>query len=156
MYMANSKLSGEYLIRAILEKFYILRLSGIYGKNICMEKGYNFVDKILKTGEEKGEVKVVDDEILTPTFTEEIAAQIVHMISKKMPNSGSTMYQRKANAPGTNLHKEIFKIKNNGVKVNKALPGEFSGGVLRPAYSVLENKHLKDQGLNIMTDWKQA
>jgi len=152
---ANSKLSGEYLINSILGKFYILRLSGIYGRNICIEKGYNFVDKILKIGEEKGEVKVVDDEVLTPTFTEDIAEQIVHMIKN---NAAYGLYHVSAEGQCSwyEFTKEIFKIKNNGVKVNKAAPGEFSGGVKRPAYSVLENKHLKDQGLNIMPHWKQG
>ncbi len=152
---ANSKLSGEYLLTSILKNYYILRLSGIYGKNICMEKGYNFVDKILKIGEEMGEVKVVDDEILTPTFTEEIAAQIFHMISNKA-EYGLYHVSAEGQCSWYEFAKEIFKIKDNGVIVNKAAPGEFSGGVKRPAYSVLENKHLKDQNLNIMTHWKQG
>jgi len=152
---ANSKLSGEYFISSILEKFYILRLSGIYGKNICIEKGYNFVDKILKIGEEKGEVKVVDDEILTPTFTEEIAAQIAHMI-KENAEFGLYHVSAEGKCSWYEFTKEIFRIKDNGVTVHKALPGEFSGGVNRPAYSVLENKHLKDQELNILTNWKSG
>ncbi len=152
---ANSKLSGEYLVSSILKKFYILRLSGIYGKNICMDKGYNFVDKILKIGEEKGEVKVVDDEILTPTFTEEISTQIVHMI-KENAEYGLYHVSAEGECSWYEFAKEIFRIKDNGVKVNKAAPGEFSGGVKRPDYSVLENKHLKDQELNIMTHWKSG
>ena len=142
-------------MRSILDKFYILRLSGIYGKNICMEKGYNFVDKILKIGEERGEVKVVDDEILTPTFTEEIAGQIVHMI-KENAEYGIYHVSAEGKCSWYEFAKEIFSIKGNGVKVNKAAPGEFSGGIQRPAYSVLENKHLKDQNLNIMTHWKKG
>ncbi len=151
----NSKLTGEYLIRSITDKSYILRLSGIYGRNICIEKGYNFVDKILKIGEEKGEVKVVDDEVLTPTFTEDIAEQILLMITKKA-EYGIYHVSAEGGCSWYEFTKEIFNIKDNGVKVNKALPGEFSGGVQRPAYSVLENKHLKDLGLNIMPHWKDG
>ncbi len=151
----NSKLTGEHLIRSITDRSYILRLSGIYGRNICIEKGYNFVDKILKIGEEKGEVKVVDDEILTPTFTEDIAAQILLMITKKA-EYGVYHVSAEGSCSWYEFTKEIFRLKDNGVKVHKAAPGEFSGGVQRPAYSVLENKHLKDQGLNIMTDWKDG
>ena len=149
----NSKLTGEYLIRSITDNSYILRLSGIYGRNICIEKGYNFVDKILKIGEEKGEVKVVDDEVLTPTFTEDIAEQILLMIAKKA-EYGIYHVSAEGSCSWYEFTKEIFRIKGNGVKVKKALPGEFSGGVQRPAYSVMENKHLKDQGLNIMPHWK--
>lgn len=151
----NSKLTGEYMICSITDKFYILRLSGIYGRNICIEKGYNFVDKILMIGEEKGEVKVVDDEVLTPTFTEDIAQQIHHMITKKA-EYGTYHISAEGSCSWYEFTKEIFRIKNNGVKVNKALPGEFSGGVQRPSYSVMENKHLKDQGINIVPHWKDG
>jgi len=151
----NSKLTGEYLIRSITDKSYILRLSGIYGRNICIEKGYNFVDKILRIGEEKGEVKVVDDEVLTPTFTEDIAEQILLMITKRA-EYGIYHVSAEGSCSWYEFTKEIFNIKGNSVKVKKALPGEFSGGVQRPAYSVLENKHLKDQGLNIMPHWKDG
>ncbi|MEN8221795.1 MAG: dTDP-4-dehydrorhamnose reductase [Acidobacteriota bacterium] len=150
---AASKLTGEYMVTSNHKESRILRLSGIYGHNICIEKGYNFVDKILQTGEKNGEVKVVDDEFLTPTFTEEIAEQIFVMIEK---NAEPGIYHVSAEGGCSwyEFTKEIFKIKNNGVKVNKAAPGEFAGGVHRPANSVLENKHLKDLGLNIMTHWK--
>ncbi len=151
----NSKLSGEYLIQSITDRWFILRLSGIYGRNICIEKGYNFVDKILAIGNEKGVVKVVDDEILTPTFTEDIAEQILIMI-KKNAKYGIYHISAEGSCSWYEFTKEIFGIKRNGVKVKKALPGEFGGGVRRPAYSVLENKHLKDQGLNIMPHWKEG
>jgi len=151
----NSKLTGEYLIRSIMKNHYILRLSGIYGSNICIEKGYNFVDKIMKIGEEKGEVKVVDDEVLTPTFTEDIAEQISLMISK---NAKIGIYHISAEGSCSwyEFAKEIFRIKGNGVKVKKAMPDEFSNGVNRPAWSVLENKYLKDQRINIMPHWKDG
>ena len=152
---AHSKLTGEYFIRSIMDHFFILRLSGIYGSSICMEKGYNFVDKIIKLGEERGEVKVVDDEVLTPTFTEEIAAQISRMIIGKA-RYGTYHVSAEGECSWYEFTKEIFRIKNNGVKVNKAAPGEFSGGVKRPAYSVLENQHLKSQNLNIMTHWTKG
>jgi len=152
---AGSKLSGEYLIRSILNEFYILRLSGIYGQNICMDKGYNFVDRILQIGEERGEVRVVDDEVLAPTFTEDIAAQIVHMLKS---NAAFGLYHVTAGGECSwyEFTKEIFRIKDTGVTVKKAAPGEFSGGVHRPAYSVLENKHLKDQGIYTMPHWKDG
>ena len=69
----NTKLSGEHFIESIAQRFYILRVSGIYGKNRCRAKGLNFVDLMLKLSKERDEVRVVDDEILTPTFTADIA-----------------------------------------------------------------------------------
>lgn len=152
---ANTKLSGEYFISSISKNYYILRISGIYGKNLCMAKGYNFVDKVLNIGKEKGVVRVVDDEILSPTFTEDIAAQII-----KLVYSGGKPGLYHATAEGScswyEFAKEIFLIKGSDVMVEKAAPGEFSGNINRPKYSVLENKKLKDQGLNIMPHWKDG
>ncbi len=151
----NSKLSGEYFIRSIMEDYHILRLSGIYGSHICIGKGYNFVDKILKIGEEKGEVKVVTDEVLTPTFTEDIAEQVSLMISKNC-KTGVYHVSAEGSCSWYEFAKEIFRIKDNGVKVKKALSGEFGNGVIRPACSVLENRYLKDQGINIIPHWKDG
>lgn len=152
---ASTKLSGEYFIRSISKYYYILRISGIYGKNLCLAKGYNFVDKVLKTGMEKGSIKIVDDEILTPTFTEDIASQIIKLI---YGNGRSGLYHATAegNCSWYEFAKEIFLIKNSDVLVEKAAPGEFSENINRPKYSVLENKNLKDQGINIMPHWKEG
>ena len=52
----------------------MLRTSGIYGKNPCRAKGgLNFVELMLKLRREKGKVRVVDDEFVSPTFTAELA-----------------------------------------------------------------------------------
>lgn len=153
---ANSKLSGEYFVGATARKYYILRVCGIYGKSPCLGKGgMNFVELMLKLSREREEVRVVDDEILTPTSTVEIANQIVKMIDA---NAQYGLYH--ATAEGScswyEFAAEIFNITRPNIKFNKAAPGEFAVKVNRPSYSVLENKFLKDQGINIMRHWKEG
>jgi dTDP-4-dehydrorhamnose reductase len=151
---ANSKLSGEHFVEAITKKYYILRVSGIYGKAPCIgKKGMNFVKLMLKLSRERDEVRVVDNEVLTPTSTVEIAGQIVKIIDSNIPFG---LYH--ATAEGScswyDFAKEIFDITKPNIKFNKAAPGEFAVKVNRPEYSVLENKGLKDRGINIMRDWR--
>jgi dTDP-4-dehydrorhamnose reductase len=153
---ANTKLSGEYFIEAIAKKFYILRVSGIYGKAPCIGKGgLNFVELMVKLSRERPEVRVVDNEILTPTSTVEISHQIVKMIER---DAQYGLYH--ATAEGScswyEFAREIFDITKPNIKFNKAAPGEFAVKVNRPEYSVLENKFLKDQGINMMRHWKQG
>ena len=153
---ANTKLSGEYFVEATAKKYYILRVSGIYGKSPCIGKGgMNFVELMLKLSRERDEVRVVDDEILTPTSTIEIARQIVKMIDS---NAKYGLYH--ATAEGScswyEFAGEIFNITKPKIKFNKAAPGEFAVKVNRPSYSVLENKFLKDQGINMMRHWKEG
>ena len=77
----NSKLAGELFVRSLAEKHYVLRVSGLYGQNPCLEKGgLNFVDLMLKLSRERKEVRVVDDEVLTPTSTREVARQLLLML----------------------------------------------------------------------------
>src|ERR1035438_2019319 len=74
----NTKLSGEYFVRSTLDKHFVLRTSAIYGRSPCRAKGgLNFIELMLKLARERGEVRVVDSEIVTPTRTTEIAQQIV-------------------------------------------------------------------------------
>ncbi len=151
----NTKLSGEKFILGINEKNYIIRVSGLYGVNPCRVKGYNFVTLMLKLSKERDELRVVDDERLTPTFTENIANQLVLMIEK---NAEFGLYHITDEESCTwyEFAREIFNISGIKVKLNKALPGEFKTEVNRPMYSVLENKKLKTQNMNIMKPWKES
>jgi dTDP-4-dehydrorhamnose reductase len=151
----NTKLSGEHYIEALCEKHYIVRVSGIYGKNLCRAKGGNFVTTMLKFAKQDKPIRVVDDEILTPTFTEDVAAQIFFLYDKggeyglyHVTAEGSCSWYRFA--------EEIFTRVGMEVDLSPAAPGEFDGDVQRPKYCVLENKNLKDQHLNIMPDWRDG
>ena len=153
---ANSKLAGEFFVRTVAEKHYVIRVSGLYGKNPCMEKGgLNFVDLMLKLARERTEVRVVDDEVLTPTSTREVARQILKML---MGNAEDGLYH--ATAEGScswfEFAREIFSLSGSAVTLNKARPGEFPAKVPRPLYSVLENANLKRQNLNGMAHWTDA
>jgi dTDP-4-dehydrorhamnose reductase len=151
----NTKLAGEHFIGANVEKYYILRASGLYGTHPCLAKGYNFVDLMLKLAKEREEVRVVDNEVLTPTFTEDVAAQIV-----KMAHSRARYGLYHATAEGWcswyEFAGEIFALAQSQVTLNRANPGEFAPAFNRPEYSVLENRALKEQEINIMPHWKEG
>ena len=151
----NSKLSGEYFVRATLPEHFVVRTSAIYGKSPCRAKGgLNFVELMLKLAKERDELRVVDSEIVTPTPTAEIATQIVAL-------SGSDKYGLyHATAEGScswyEFAREIFALTNTKVKLSIAGPNEFPAKVPRPAYSVLENKALKARGLNVFRPWREG
>jgi len=153
---ANTKLSGEHFVEAIAEKFYIPRVSGIYGKTPCIGKGgKNFVELMLWLSQNKPEVRVVDDEFLTPTSTVEVSRQLVKIINEQ-PEFGLYHCTAEGSCSWYDFAKEIFDITKPNIKFNKALPGEFKIEVKRPTYSVLENKHLNDLGINVFRHWKEG
>lgn len=151
----NSKLSGEHFVLSTGDSSAVLRVSGIYGANKCRAKGgLNFVQLMLKLADEREEVRVVDDEILTPTYTVDIAQQVVSLCNARMPGlfhgtaQGECSWYRFA--------QEIFSLAGKGVRLLPARPGEFPAKVPRPSYSVLENKALKSLGLDTMPDWQSG
>ena len=151
----NTKLSGELFVQTIAQKHFILRVSGLYGHNRCRAKGgLNFVSLMRKLASERDEVRVVNDEFVSPTFTEDLASQVVHM-------SRSTEYGLyHATAEGDcswyEFAAKIFELTGASIKLSAAAPGEFPAKVPRPNYSVLENGGLKAKGLNIMSHWQEG
>jgi dTDP-4-dehydrorhamnose reductase len=151
----NSKLSGEQFVRTLNDKHFVLRTSAIYGKQPCRAKGgKNFVELMLKLGRERGMVRVVDSEVVSPTPTAQIAAQIYEL-------SGCDAYglyhgTAEGSCSWYGFAREIFKAANLQVDVQIAGPNEFPAKVPRPKYSVLENRGLKRLGLNRFSDWRDG
>lgn len=148
----NTKLSGELFIQNIAERYFILRVSGLYGINPCRAKGgHNFVTLMLKLAKERDEVRVVDDEILSPTNTEDIANQIVYL--SRCQHYGLYHVTTQEHCSWYEFAKKIFEYTKASVHLSVAAPGEFPIKVPRPKYSVLENKALKSIGYDIMPPW---
>lgn len=151
----NTKLSGEHFVRSTLDRHFILRTSAIYGRSPCRAKGgLNFIDLMLKLARERGEVRVVDSEMVTPTSTAELGEQMVAL-------SRSDFYGLyHATAEGScSWHEfagEIFAFTGTKVNLQVAGPNEFPAKVPRPKYSVLENRKLKSRKLNIFRPWQDG
>src|SRR6266852_4315298 len=114
-----SKLAGEHFVRTVAPKHFVLRTSAIYGKQPCRAKGgLNFIELMLKLARERGEVRVVDSEFVTPTSTAELARQMVAL-------SRSNFYGLyHATAEGScswyEFAKEIFALTNTKVRLKAA------------------------------------
>lgn len=148
-----SKLSGENVIRYITDKYFILRVCGLYGVAGSSGKGGNFVELMVRLGKEKGEVNVVNDQILTPTYTRNIAENLLELL--KTNHYGLYHMTSEGKCSWWEFASEIFKQMNMSVTCNKVNSQFFKTKALRPTYSVLENHNLNKIGLNNMRDWKK-
>jgi len=149
----NSKLAGESFVRTINPRHFVLRTSALYGAHPCRAKGgRNFVELMLKLGRERGRVRVVADEFVSPTATLDVARQILELADC----SAYGLYH--ATAEGScswhEFAQEIFAAAGMAVPVDVADASEFAGKVSRPHYSVLENRRLKTTGLNTFRPWE--
>lgn len=151
----NSKLSGEYFVRGTAPQHFVLRTSAIYGKSPCRAKGgLNFIELMLKLGRERGEVRVVDDEVVSPTSTRDIARQTVAL--SRSDKYGLYHATAESSCSWYAFAKEIFDLTGTEVNLIKAGPNEFPIKVPRPKYSVLENAGLKKHGLNVFRTWQEG
>ncbi len=149
----NTKLSGEYFARSTVEKCFVLRTSAIYGQNPCRAKGgLNFIELMLKLAKERGEVRVVDNEKVTPTSTAELAQQMLAL--SRSDDYGLYHATAEGNCSWYEFAGEIFKLTDTKVNLMIAGPNEFPAKVPRPKYSVLENRGLKNAKLNVFRPWQ--
>jgi dTDP-4-dehydrorhamnose reductase len=151
---AVTKLAGEHYIQAHCPRYYVVRSSGLYGHNLCRAKGGSFIDKMLTLAKERKEVRVVRDEILTPTYTFHLAQQIRELVETHsygvyhITNNGFCSWYEFA--------QEIFRLAGIAVAVTPTTSKEFASPVKRPGYSVLENAALQTLGIDHMPDWKES
>ena len=151
----NTKLAGEAFIRSNADKYFILRTSALYGRNPCRAKGgRNFVDLMLKLASERDELRVVNDEVVSPTATTELARQIVAL--SRTDNFGLYHATAEGSCTWYEFAKQIFELANVKTNVGVATPNEFPSKVPRPKYSVLENNALKVSGLNSFRTWEEG
>jgi dTDP-4-dehydrorhamnose reductase len=151
----NTKLSGEIFVRTMADKYFILRVSAIYGENQCRAKGgLNFVTLMLKLSRERDEVRVVNDEFVSPTYTRDIANQILHMSRSRQ--YGLYHATSQGSCSWFEFAGKIFELTGSSITLSVAGPGEFPAKVPRPSYSVLENRALQDAGLDAMPHWEDG
>lgn len=153
---AISKLAGEYCVKYILDKYFIVRSTGLYGVAGCMGKGgTNFVENMYK----REEAMVVEDETLSPTYTYDLASKIYELIKTKkyglyhIVNKGECSWYRFACEIFALLGRNVKKIVPIASKNSVPLKGVRAK---RPRYSVLENAQLRKLGMDDLRPWQEA
>ena len=151
----NSKLAGEHFVRTRTARHFVSRVSGLYGHAPCRAKGgWNFVELMLKLAGERPQVRVVDNEVLTPTFTLDLARQVAHLAR----SDAFGLYH--ATAAGDcswyAFAREIFRLAGLTTPLQVAHPDEFPAKAPRPLYSVLANQGLQEHGLDILLPWREG
>ena len=151
----QSKLDGELEVAKILDKYFIVRIAWVFGKN-----GKNFVQTMMKVGREHEVVKVVDDQVGTPTYTFDLARLLVDMIE-----SDKYGYYHATNEGGyiswADFTEEIFRQAGIDAQVERVSTEEYekiAGKTVarRPFNSRLSKSKLVEAGFKPLPDWKDA
>lgn len=147
----ESKLMGEKVVSLNLEKYFIVRIAWVFGVN-----GNNFIKTMLKVGKKFDTLKVVNDQIGTPTYTYDLSRLLVDMIE-----TDKYGYYHATNEGGYiswyDFACEIFKQAGYNTKVNPVTTEEYGvSKARRPFNSRLNKTKLVDNGFTPLPDWKDA
>ena len=147
----ESKLMGEKVVSLNLEKYFIVRIAWVFGVN-CN----NFIKTMLKVGKKFDTLKVVNDQIGTPTYTYDLSRLLVDMIE-----TDKYGYYHATNEGGYiswyDFACEIFKQAGYKTKVNPVTTEEYGvSKARRPFNSRLNKTKLVDNGFTPLPDWKDA
>lgn len=143
-----SKLAGELFVQYTLEKHFIIRTTGLFGKSSSSK--INFVDRMLSMKDEK-EIRVVNDQTVSPTYTKDLAKQIIQIIETE--NYG--LYHAVSNDSCT-WYEFAKEILNNPTNLIPVTSEEFHAKAKRVKYSVLSNDKLTRLGINVMRSYKEG
>jgi dTDP-4-dehydrorhamnose reductase len=149
-----SKLSGEYFVRAALDRHFLVRTCGLYGEAGSKEKGYNFVDRMIALAEAGEPLRVVDDQRVTPTSTAELAERVSALI--RTSHYGLYHLTNEGSCSWFEFARMVFSLLGRPVRLEAINSQASAARARRPAYSVLENKHAKEIGLPGFSPWPAA
>lgn len=147
----RTKLEGELAVSSILDKYFIVRIAWVFGQN-----GNNFIKTMLRLSDKYSELKVVNDQIGTPTYTYDLSRLLVDMIL-----TDKYGYYHATNEGGYiswyDFACEIFKQSNKDVKVIPVTTAEYGlSQAKRPFNSRLDKSKLVENGFSPLPDWKDA
>lgn len=149
-----SKAAGEMLVRYLCERHFIVRVSGLYGVAGSSGKGGNFVETMLRLAVAGNPIRVVDDQVLTPTHTAAIARQLPLLIQTQAYGTFHATCQGECS--WFEFAAEIFKLAGADVDLSPQTTAQAGTRALRPSYSVLDNRSLRELGIDRMPDWRTA
>jgi dTDP-4-dehydrorhamnose reductase len=134
-----TKLEGEQAIQGLTDRYFILRTSWLYS-----EYGNNFVKTMLRLGQEKEELRVIWDQLGTPTYAIDLATCILEIIACGNQDYGIYHYSNEGATSWYDFAQAIFELSPAPVKVLPVRTTEFVTKAIRPPFSVMDKTKIKN------------
>lgn len=145
----RSKLAGELVVQSLLEQYFIVRISWVFGKN-----GNNFVKTMLRLAETRTELNVVSDQIGSPTYTADLAPLLCDMVQTEkygvyhVTNEGTCSWAEFAEA--------IFGLAGKQVVVHPIPTSKYPTRAIRPLNSRMSKEWLQERGFECLPQWRNS
>lgn len=145
----RSKLAGEALVRETLDAHHIVRTAWVSGA-----RGRNFVRTMLRLGAEGGQVRVVDDQIGSPTFTRDLAAAVRRLAVSG--RHGTVHLVNEGRASWFEVAAAVFEGAGLDVELTPQATAAVARPARRPAWSVLDTTHARTMGIGPLPEWRDG
>ncbi len=155
----TSKLAGENLVRGFAPRHFVVRTTGLYGLAGASGKGGNFVETMVRLGKSGNPVRVVNDQVMTPTATADLAKAIAALLAAE--ERGTVPYglyhiTSAGQCSWFEFAKSIFELSGLQVDLSPITTKESGAVARRPAYSVLGHTRWIEAGLKELRPWREA
>ncbi|MBA6151939.1 dTDP-4-dehydrorhamnose reductase [Gelidibacter maritimus] len=147
----RTKLQGEAEIASIFDNFFIIRTSWLYS-----EFGHNFMKTMLRLSSEKELIRVVDDQIGTPTYAGDIAEALIKLILDDTSNYGIFHFANHGEVSWFEFAKAIFEQTHSSVILEPIFSRDYITLAKRPAYSVLDTSKASEEMDIAIPFWKDS
>lgn len=144
-----TKFEGENVVRSLLEKYFIVRISWVFGLN-----GNNFIKTMLRLSKTREELNVVGDQFGSPTYTVDLSHLLLQMAQTK--KYGIYHASNEGFCSWAEFSQEIFNQANKTVKVHSITTEEYPTKAIRPKNSRMSKQKLVDAGFNQLPTWENA
>jgi dTDP-4-dehydrorhamnose reductase len=153
----TSKLAGEFLVHNFCPRHFVIRTTGLYGVAGAMGKGGNFVETMIRLGKSGKPLRVVNDQVMTPTATADLAAAIASLLQKE-GKVGYGLYHvtSAGECSWYQFAAKIFALCGMDVDLSPQTTAEAGYQARRPAYSVLGHGRWLAAGLEELRPWPEA
>ncbi|MBW6410260.1 dTDP-4-dehydrorhamnose reductase [Clostridium weizhouense] len=145
----KTKYQGELKVKEISDKYFIVRISWVFGIN-----GNNFIKTMIRLGAEKESLNVVCDQIGSPTYTADLAPVLCDIVASE--KYGVYHATNEGTCSWAEFAKEIMKMEGLNCKINPIPTSEYPTKAVRPLNSRLSKKSLVDGGFNLLPKWEDA
>ncbi len=149
-----SKVAGEQMIRAYHDRFFIFRVSSLFGRAGSGGKGGNFVETMLRLAAGKKEIKVVADQVMSPTHTWDVAFMLREIAKQGFDEYGTYHCSGTGQCSWYEFAETIFSMCQKEVKLRPVSSRDYPSLVKRPDYSVLDNGKLNS--VYEMPQWQKS
>ncbi|MCM3225240.1 dTDP-4-dehydrorhamnose reductase [Terribacillus saccharophilus] len=148
-YYGKTKFLGEEVVREICTAYFIVRISWVFGKN-----GNNFVKTMLRLSETNKVINVVNDQVGSPTFTEDLSKLLIDFTTTE--RYGTYHATNQGTCSWAEFASKIFEVSGKDSMVKKITTSEYKTPAKRPSNSVLGNTELEKNGFSKLPHWEDA